>query len=246
MSKTPEKDVHRYRDGQIPLRSTRLQDTGPQGITRAVIDRTPIVYQGTTYDIGSSYSDRDGTVWFFEDTVSSEDGTPHVSSSADAYLNSLARVIKEWGPLTLHCAGRRHSRLLRRSVHRHRVPECHHRVPWPHLASLRLPARACSGPGHGSRPAWPAVDVRRRGPEPAGGCPGGPRDRPPTVRRQVRRLLAAAGAPPHHGRLGQHHPPRTPTTGERRFWALAFGGHLTELEAVGGTLRVLAPVPGLS
>ncbi|MFE7532226.1 hypothetical protein ACFU7Y_41995 [Kitasatospora sp. NPDC057542] len=37
--------------------------------------------------------------------------------------------------------------------------------------------------------------------------------------------------------------PRTPTTGERRFWALAFGGNLTELELADGTLRTSPPAP---
>ncbi|MFF2620109.1 hypothetical protein [Kitasatospora sp. NPDC058046] len=37
--------------------------------------------------------------------------------------------------------------------------------------------------------------------------------------------------------------PRTPTAGKRRFWALASGGHLTELELVDGTLRTPPPAP---
>jgi hypothetical protein len=66
-----------------------------------------VIYGGITYNMAASYEDRDGSVWFFEDTVSVEDGTPHLSSSSDAYLNSLAEVTRAWGPLTVHCAGRR-------------------------------------------------------------------------------------------------------------------------------------------
>ncbi|MFJ1939087.1 phiSA1p31-related protein [Kitasatospora sp. NPDC088160] len=246
MSKTPEKDVHRYRDGQIPLRSTRLQDTGPQGITRAVIDRTPIVYQGTTYDIGSSYSDRDGTVWFFEDTVSSEDGTPHVSSSADAYLNSLARVIKEWGPLTLHCAGRRAT-----------PASCAGLFTATAFLNVTTGSRGRTSRHFAYRPGHVLAQVMDPG------LPGlpltfvvealNPRAAALEAHAIGRRLSADKYAdcwPRRARRLTTGDvvsiTPRTPTTGERRFWALVFGGHLTELEAVGGTLRVLAPVPGLS
>lgn len=63
-------------------------------------------FAGIAYDPQSSYTDRTGAVWFFEDTVSVEDGTQHMSSSADCYQNSLADVVVEWGPLTVHSVAR--------------------------------------------------------------------------------------------------------------------------------------------
>ncbi|MEU5660044.1 phiSA1p31-related protein [Streptomyces sp. NPDC047737] len=56
-------------------------------------------FAGVTYDPNRSYMDRDGAVWFFSDTISEEDGTWHLTSSADCYKNSLADVVLYWGPL---------------------------------------------------------------------------------------------------------------------------------------------------
>lgn len=67
-------------------------------------------FAGVLYD-HRSYTDRDGSVWFFEDTISAEDGTWHMSSSSDCYLNSLADVVLHWGPLRPY-SRRRHDWLL--------------------------------------------------------------------------------------------------------------------------------------
>jgi hypothetical protein len=59
----------------------------------------PASFAGVTYELNRSYIDWTGSVWFFEDTISAEDGTWHMSSSADCYLNSLADVVVNWGPI---------------------------------------------------------------------------------------------------------------------------------------------------
>lgn len=62
----------------------------------------PATFAGITYDLNSSYTDRDGTVWFFEDTISSADGTWDMRGSDHCYVESLAEVVLNWGPLKLH------------------------------------------------------------------------------------------------------------------------------------------------
>ncbi|WP_331756645.1 phiSA1p31-related protein [Streptomyces decoyicus] len=65
----------------------------------------PATFAGITYDMNCAYEDRNGDVWFFEDTINAQDDTWNMSSSADCYLNSLADVVLHWGPLKPH--GRR-------------------------------------------------------------------------------------------------------------------------------------------
>jgi hypothetical protein len=62
----------------------------------------PATFAGITYDLNSSYTDRDGTLWSFEDSISSEDGTWHMRGSDHCYVESLAEVVLNWGPLKLH------------------------------------------------------------------------------------------------------------------------------------------------
>lgn len=69
---------------------------------RALTSADAATFAGVTYDLNRSYTDRDGDVWFFEDTISAEDGTWHMSSSSDGCLNSLADVVLHWGPLKPH------------------------------------------------------------------------------------------------------------------------------------------------
>ncbi|MFD9427725.1 MULTISPECIES: phiSA1p31-related protein [unclassified Streptomyces] len=71
----------------------------------ATTDTSPATFANVTYDLNSSYVDRDGDVWFFEDTISAEDGTWEMRSSADCEAYSLADVILWWGPLKAY--GRR-------------------------------------------------------------------------------------------------------------------------------------------
>ncbi|MFB7359655.1 phiSA1p31-related protein [Streptomyces gardneri] len=60
------------------------------------------VFAGVTYDLNSSYTDRTGSVWRFEDTVSDADRTWDMSSSDHCYKESLADVVLNWGPLRVH------------------------------------------------------------------------------------------------------------------------------------------------
>lgn len=62
----------------------------------------PATFAGVTYDLNSSYMDRTGAVWSFEDTVSSQDGTWDMRGSGHCYLESLAEVVLNWGPLKVH------------------------------------------------------------------------------------------------------------------------------------------------
>ena len=82
---------------QGPVTTTSHRTAG-QG-ERALAWIEAATFASVTYDLHRSYVDRDGDVWFFEDTISAEDGTWHMSSSADCYLNSLADVVLHWGPL---------------------------------------------------------------------------------------------------------------------------------------------------
>jgi hypothetical protein len=59
-------------------------------------------FAGVVYDLRRSYTDRNGSLWFFEDTTSTEDGTWYMSSSSDCYNHSLADVVLHWGPLKPH------------------------------------------------------------------------------------------------------------------------------------------------
>lgn len=63
----------------------------------------PAAFAGITYDLNSSYKDRTGSIWSFEDTISSEDGTWCMRTSDHCYVESLAEVVLHWGPLKLHC-----------------------------------------------------------------------------------------------------------------------------------------------
>ncbi|MGW3400172.1 phiSA1p31-related protein [Streptomyces zhihengii] len=63
----------------------------------------PAEFAGITYDLNSSYTDRDGTLWFFEDSISEADGTWHMRGSDHCYVESLAEVVLHWGPLKLAC-----------------------------------------------------------------------------------------------------------------------------------------------
>lgn len=60
----------------------------------------PATFAGVTYDLNSSYRDRTGSVWRFEDTISSQDGTWNMRTSDHCYVESLADVVLNWGPLT--------------------------------------------------------------------------------------------------------------------------------------------------
>jgi hypothetical protein len=62
----------------------------------------PATFAGITYDLNSSYTDRSGSLWFFEDTISAKDGTWHMRTSGHCYVESLADVVLNWGPLKLH------------------------------------------------------------------------------------------------------------------------------------------------
>lgn len=62
----------------------------------------PATFAGVTYDLNSSYEDRTGSVWSFEDTISSQDGTWDMSTPDHCNVESLAEVVLHWGPLKLH------------------------------------------------------------------------------------------------------------------------------------------------
>jgi hypothetical protein len=62
----------------------------------------PATFAGITYDLNSSYTDRDGALWSFEDTISAADGTWDMRGSDHCYVESLAEVVLNWGPLKLH------------------------------------------------------------------------------------------------------------------------------------------------
>jgi hypothetical protein len=64
---------------------------------RPLID--PLEFTGVTYDLNSSYVDRTGSVWSFDDTISAVDGTWDMRTSDHCYAESLADVILNWGPL---------------------------------------------------------------------------------------------------------------------------------------------------
>jgi hypothetical protein len=62
----------------------------------------PATFAGITYDLNSSYTDQTGSVWSFEDTISSQDGTWDMRTSDHCYVESLADVVLNWGPLKVH------------------------------------------------------------------------------------------------------------------------------------------------
>jgi hypothetical protein len=95
---------HHTADDRGPCPHYPLRRVTAQG-ERSLAWTEAATFSGVTYDLNRSYTDRDGDVWFFEDTISAEDGTWDMSSSADCYKNSLADVVLNWGPLKPH--GRR-------------------------------------------------------------------------------------------------------------------------------------------
>lgn len=73
----------------------------------------PLTFAGVAYGLNSSYTDRTGSVWRFDDTINASDGTRDMRCPDHCYVESLADVAMHWGPLKLHGAIPAHSLFCR-------------------------------------------------------------------------------------------------------------------------------------